>query len=139
MVKGGDGQYRGMYAVESPECWFEDFGTGTLASGQATMKLDPLFAQHVHTDDYHVFLTEHDATSHHIIGARRPGGLHRRGGPRAMRREGEAAADLNGTFSYRVVAKRNDIEGERLPVWQMPTPAFTKPAPTPTPLPGTKP
>jgi hypothetical protein len=34
VVKGKDNQYRGMYAVESPECWFEDFGEGTLAGGR---------------------------------------------------------------------------------------------------------
>src|SRR5262249_37494020 len=59
IVRGKDGKYRGMFAVESPECWFEDFGEGKLVNGKASVTLDPLFAQHVHTDRYHVFLTEH--------------------------------------------------------------------------------
>jgi hypothetical protein len=49
--------------------------------------------------------------------------------------KGQKASDLAGTFSWRVVARRNDIAGERLPVWQMPTPAFTKPEP-PAPQPS---
>jgi hypothetical protein len=141
VVKGGDGQYRGMYAVESPECWFEDFGTGTLAGGTATVKLEPLFAQHVHTDDYHVFLTPHDEEHHLAVKVRAGQGFTVAASASAEAvAKGKKASDLSGTFSYRVVAKRNDIKGERLPVWEMPTPAFTKPEPpAPAPLPGKKP
>jgi hypothetical protein len=132
-VKGTDGQYRGMYAVESPECWFEDFGTGTLANGKAEIKLDPLFAQHVRTDDYHVFLTPHDA-DHQLAATTRTGqGFTVAANAGVAKLSGKQLADVSGTFSWRVVAKRNDIKGERLPVWQMPTPAFTKPEPPPQP------
>ena len=34
--------------------------------------------------------------------------------------KGKKAADLTGTFSWRVVAKRKDIVGERLAKWEMP-------------------
>jgi hypothetical protein len=132
VVKGQDGQYRGMYAVESPECWFEDFGTGTLVAGKAEIKLDPLFAQHVHTDSYHVFLSPHDA-AHTLTATTRAGqSFSVSGSPSTdVTAKGKSAMDLNGTFSYRVVAKRSDIKGERMPVWEMPTPAFTKPEPVP--------
>jgi hypothetical protein len=135
VVKGGDGTYRGMYAVESPECWFEDFGTGTLAGGTATVKLDPLFAQHVHTDDYHVFITEHDQHNDLNVANRTATAFTVQADDATLNAKGKSAAAVHGTFSYRIVARRNDIKGERLPVWEMPTPAFTKPEPIPAPLP----
>ncbi|MBV9304010.1 MAG: hypothetical protein JOY62_11270 [Acidobacteriaceae bacterium] len=47
-----------LYAVEAPENWFEDFGSGHLSSGAATIALEPTFAQTVNTGtEYHVFLT----------------------------------------------------------------------------------
>jgi hypothetical protein len=137
VVKGADVQYRGMYAVESPECWFEDFGTGTLAGGKADVKLDPLFAQHVRTDSYHVFLTPHDP-SHHLAATARTGqGFSVAASASAdAAAQGTKAADLTGTFSYRIVAKRNDIKGERMPVWELPTPAFAPEPPAPAPKPA---
>jgi len=30
-----DGSHRRLYCMESPESWFEDFGTGQLTNGQA--------------------------------------------------------------------------------------------------------
>lgn len=47
-----------LYAVEAPENWFEDFGSGQLSNGSARIDLEPTFAQTVNTDlEYHVFLT----------------------------------------------------------------------------------
>jgi hypothetical protein len=140
VVKGADGAYRGMYAVESPECWFEDFGEGTLVAGKAEIKLEPLFAQHVRTDSYHVFLTPHDA-SHLLAATVRAGqgfSVEASASAEAVAK-GTKAADLSGTFSWRVVAKRADIAGERLPVWEMPTMVVPKPEPHPAPVPGKKP
>jgi hypothetical protein len=49
---------RQLYAVESPENWFEDFGGAQLIQGRAIVKLDPIFAETVSTEgEYHVFLT----------------------------------------------------------------------------------
>jgi hypothetical protein len=56
-----DGSLRLLYSMESPESWLEDFGTGQLAGGQATVTLDPDFAAVSHTQDYLVFLTPRDA------------------------------------------------------------------------------
>jgi hypothetical protein len=120
VVKGKDGQYRGMYAVESPECWFEDAGTGTIANGKADVKFDADFAQFVKTDDYHVFITEHGQNNGLHIASRSAAGFSVAPDGDTLRAKGKAAADVNGTFSYRVMAKRADIKGERLPVWQMP-------------------
>lgn len=47
-----------LYAVEAPENWFEDFGSGQLSGGAAIISLEPIFNQTVNTEsDYHVFLT----------------------------------------------------------------------------------
>jgi hypothetical protein len=49
---------RQLYAGESPKNWFEDFGGAQLIHGRATIKLDPIFAETVSTDQgYYVFLT----------------------------------------------------------------------------------
>jgi len=99
-----DGTHRRLYCVESPESWFEDFGKGQLAGGSADVRINPDFAALVHTDDYHVFLTAHDDHD----------GLHvknqRADGFTVRARGGSGCA----TFSWRVVAKRRDIEGPRL-------------------------
>ncbi|MEI7801488.1 MAG: hypothetical protein WCI97_02465 [Bacteroidota bacterium] len=42
-----------VYSIESPEVWFEDFGTATLVSGQATVTLDPLYLETVFIDANH--------------------------------------------------------------------------------------
>ena len=58
VVETQDYGTRALYAVESPENWFEDFGTGRLTYGKALITIDPVFAETVNlADDYHVFLT----------------------------------------------------------------------------------
>ena len=54
------------------------------------MKLDPLFAQHVHTDSYHVFLTPHDAEHHLAVTARAGQGFTVAAAMTALRSEREA-------------------------------------------------
>ncbi|MGA9965164.1 MAG: hypothetical protein WBQ10_08170 [Terriglobales bacterium] len=45
-------------AIESPNVWFEDFGSAALVGGVATVRLDARFLQTVNTkSEYHVFLT----------------------------------------------------------------------------------
>jgi hypothetical protein len=61
-VAGIDGGVRkvALYSVQSPENWFEDFGSGSLTNGAVTIKLDrsiPRFAQTVNTGtEYHAAL-----------------------------------------------------------------------------------
>jgi hypothetical protein len=44
--------------LESPENWFEDFGSASLVDGKATVKIEQMFATTVNlSDTYHVFLT----------------------------------------------------------------------------------
>lgn len=57
MVSAEDGNgHRTLYCMESPECWFEDFGSARLAGGSAKVAIDPEFAQTVQTAEYHVFV-----------------------------------------------------------------------------------
>jgi hypothetical protein len=51
-----DGSRRALYCMESPDLWFEDFGTAKLKRGRAVVRLDADFAK-VIKRGYHVFLT----------------------------------------------------------------------------------
>lgn len=100
-----DGSHRLTYSVESPESWFEDFGRARLTGGRAEVRLDPDFAALVRTDDFHVFLTAEDETAGLYVADRNETGFEvreQRGG------NGEV------TFSYRIVARRRDIDAGRL-------------------------
>ena len=95
-----------LYAVESPENWFEDYGSGQLSKGSARIDLEPTFAQTVNTEmDYKVFpvpngdcnglyVTHKTATSFEV-------------------RELHGGAS-NVTFDYRIIAKRKKYETVRL-------------------------
>lgn len=137
----GDGTYRLLYCMESPESWFEDFGEGTLTGGKAEITLDPDFAALVHLDDYHVFLTAHRPQHLHV--AQQSGtGFRVVAMGWATQTGGPKPAEGGGTFSYRVVAKRKDIVGERLAKVSPPPPLppvkpFTVPE-TPAAKPPTK-
>jgi hypothetical protein len=52
-----NGENRATYAMESPEVISEDFGSGKLVDGKATVTIDPLFAATVDLSEYHVFVT----------------------------------------------------------------------------------
>jgi len=108
-----DGTQRRLYCMESPECWFEDFGTAQLVNGQAQVQLDRGFASVVSADDYHVFLTEYDDNSGLYVTGRTSTGF----GVRA-----KTSPTANGTFSYRVVAKRKDIVAPRFDQVTLPQP-----------------
>jgi hypothetical protein len=56
-IDGGKHQV-GLAAIESPNVWFEDFGSAQLSGGLAVIRLDAKFIQTVNTkQEYHVFLT----------------------------------------------------------------------------------
>ncbi|MCA1669235.1 MAG: hypothetical protein LC793_17950 [Thermomicrobia bacterium] len=101
-----DGTRRLFYCTEAPEAWFEDYGKATLVNGKAEVSLDPEFALFIETGDYHVFLTSHDPASRGLaLATVRPDGF---------TVQEHAGGASNGTFSYRVVAKRKDNPGKRL-------------------------
>ena len=102
--------------MESPESWFEDFGTGHLINDHAEVQLDSNFISVVNSDRYHVFLTEYDDNNALYVCDRTAKGF-------IVRAKGSNTA--RGEFRYRVVAKRKDIAGARLEEVEVPT---TKPS-----------
>jgi hypothetical protein len=110
-VRFPDRSYRQLHSIESPESWFEDFGEGRLVKGKADVKIDPDFAKTVNLRKrYYVFVTPHSTKiSGLAVVARQPGRFpveHPDGG--------------SGTFSYRIIAKRADINVPRLRRMKMP-------------------
>jgi hypothetical protein len=137
-----NGSLKRVYSLESPESWFEDFGSGQLSAGQATVSLESGFAGIVHTDAYRVFLTPRGESKGWLfINKQSPSGF---------TVQEAAGGTSNIAFDYRVVAKRADIAGARLEevteppsYYQPPEPALDqapKPpssqASTPVPMPG---
>jgi hypothetical protein len=101
VVSFPDGSHRLLHCVESPEHWFEDFGSARLMRGRATVKLDAEFAKVVKLSDYRVFLTpEGDCQGLYVKSKR---------GKSFEVRELQGGAN-SITFSYRIVAKRKDIK-----------------------------
>ena len=94
-----------LSAIESPENWFEDFGSGQLVNGVAVVALDPVFIQTVNTSmDYKVFpvptgdckglyVTNKTATSFEV------------------RELGGGASNVS--FDYRITALRRKYESVR--------------------------
>ena len=94
------------YSVESSENWIEDFGSGQLSSGHASITLDPKFVSTVNTVvEYHIFLTPNGDSKGLYIAGKGQGSF-------------EVAESNGGTssvsFDYRIVAKRKGYESLRL-------------------------
>lgn len=126
-----DGTLRRLYCMESPECWFEDFGEGQLACGETTVALDPDFAALVDSKGYHVFLTSHSERHILAVTERTLSGFR-------VRANSDAA---DTSFSWRVVAKRKDIAGPRLETVTVPPEPILPEIPAhhttlPLPIPG---
>jgi hypothetical protein len=100
-----DGTRRQLYVLESPECWFEDFGEAPLENGRAEVDIDPDFAALVHADDYKVFLTPYGDCHGLYVSDRRQSGF-------SVRELQNGTSKI--TFGYRVLARRKDVKVERL-------------------------
>jgi hypothetical protein len=109
-----DGSHRVLYCEESTESWFADYGEGRLTNGKAEIALDPDFAALVETNTLHVFPVAHDEHPLHVAQRSASGFTVAATPDAAAYAKGKKATDLSGTFSYRVVAKRKDVKGERL-------------------------
>jgi hypothetical protein len=95
-----------LYAVEAPENWFEDFGSGQLSNGTATVSLEPTFRQTVNTDtDYHVFLTPSGDSHGLYVAQKTPTSFE-------VREQGGGTSSI--AFDYRIVARRKGYEQIRL-------------------------
>ena len=99
---------RRLFAMESPEVWFEDIGGGRLVAGRARIDMDPVFLETVTIDaehPMHVFITPtarldswwvEPRDDHFVLHA--------------------ADGSSDATFDWRVVAKRKGAEETRLPL-----------------------
>jgi hypothetical protein len=117
-VRHTDGSYRLLHCVESPEPWFEDFGTAKLANGKAEVRLDADFAAVVDASDYLVFLTPEGDSRGLYITNKIAGGF-------AVREQQGGTSSLS--FSWRVVARRKDIKVGRLEKFEVPKIRLPKP------------
>ncbi|MGB8115042.1 MAG: hypothetical protein WCF22_14770, partial [Candidatus Sulfotelmatobacter sp.] len=94
------------YSMQSPENWFEDFGSGALSSGAATITLDPTFTQTVNTGiEYHVFLTPNGDSRGLYVSQKTATSFE-------VREQGGGTSSI--AFDYRIVAKRVGYEKVRL-------------------------
>jgi hypothetical protein len=100
-----DGSIRRLYCLESPVSYFEDFGVGHVVGGRGKVKLDPDFAAIVHSDSYFVYLTAEGDSKGLYVSAKAPTGFE-------VREQQGGTASV--AFSYRVVARRRDVESPRL-------------------------
>jgi hypothetical protein len=91
--------------VESPECWFEDFGSGRLKNGSVIVKIDAEFAQTINTDPYHIFLQAEGDCNGMIVTSKTVSG--------STVKETDGGTN-NAAFSYRIVARRSDVVAPRL-------------------------
>ena len=95
-----------LYAVEAPENWFEDFGSGQLDHGAATVHFEATFAQTVNSDiEYHVFLTPTgDCKGLYVT--------NKAGDSFEVRELGGGTSSIG--FEYRIMARRKGYEDIRL-------------------------
>ena len=97
--------WRHTYAMQSPGNWFEDFGSARLSGGEASVALDPVFAQTVSvSEEYHVFLTPLGDCALYVAEKNEKGFV--------VKAVGGVATDV--AFDYRIVAKRSGYETKRL-------------------------
>ena len=95
-----------VYAMESPEIWFEDFGIGHLHDGVAEITLDSTFALSVNADaGYHVFLTPNGDCEGLYVTQK---------GPASFQVRELRGGQSNIAFDYRIVAKRRGYENVRM-------------------------
>lgn len=94
-----------LYAMESPQNWFEDFGGGQLQDGQAIVAFEPVYAQTVNlAEPYRVFLTPLGDCQLYVA-EKTPTSF-------TVRAMGGQTCDI--AFDYRVVALRRGYEQIRL-------------------------
>ena len=106
VVPAEDGKgHMTLYCMESPECWFEDFGSARLSGGSVSVRIDPEFAQTVHMGDYHVFLQAEGQCKGLAVEGKTAAGF--------TVREFDGGRS-NVSFAYRIVARRKDVSATRL-------------------------
>lgn len=96
-----------MYAVESPNNWFEDFGEGKLVNGRCHIELDPMFLETVtinKSNPIRVFVTLNGDCK----------GIYVQKGTNGFDVIELDGGNSNVAFDYRVIAKRKGYEQTRM-------------------------
>jgi hypothetical protein len=94
------------YSVQSSESWIEDFGSGVLQNGHATVTLEPSFQSTVNTGaEYHVFLTPNGDSKGLYVTSK---------GPNSFEVHESNGGSSSIGFDYRIVAKQRGKETVRL-------------------------
>lgn len=107
-----DGSMAKLFSVESPEVWFDDYGSARLTGGLAEVSLDAKFAQTVNpSTGYHVFLTPKGDCKGLYVANETSTGFD-------VKELGGGGSSVE--FDYRIVAHRKGYETMRLPVAVMP-------------------
>ena len=104
MVPLPDNRSVALYAMQSPEQWFEDFGSGQLVNGAAEISLDPTFAQTINTHEYRVFPVANGDCKGLYVAQKTATGF-------VVRELGGGKSNID--FDYRIVARRQDHEQAR--------------------------
>lgn len=95
-----------LYAIESPQNWFEDFGSSQLSNGSATIQLEGTFGQTVNTNvNYHVYLTPNGDCKGLYVTQKTASSFE-------VHELGKGTSNI--AFDYRIVAERKGYENIRL-------------------------
>jgi hypothetical protein len=106
LVSAGGSRTVETYSMQSPENWMEDFGSGSVVNGHASISLDPAFAQTVSADaSYKVFITPNGESKGLYVTAKTASGFE-------VRESNGGSSSLS--FDYRIVAKRAGYEAKRM-------------------------
>ena len=94
-----------LYAMESPEIWFEDFGSAKLVNGQAVVPIESVFTQAANTEiGYFVFPIPNGECQGLYISRKDKDSFE-------VRELGGGTSSIS--FDYRIVAKRRGYEDVR--------------------------
>ena len=106
-VNGPGKKKIGLYTMQSSEDWIEDFGSGSLVGGVATIPLESRFAKTISGQaNYHVFLTPAGDCDGLYIANRTATSFEVR-----ELKSGNSSVQ----FDYRIVAHRKGFDSARLP------------------------
>lgn len=108
----GNTTYYALSAIQSPESWFEDFGTAALVEGDSIVEIEPAFAGTVNLaeEPYHVFLTPLGDCALYVAGQT----------PTHFTVKAIGGQRCSISFHYRIVAKHLGYEDSRLDVIDVP-------------------
>jgi hypothetical protein len=91
-----------------------------VVNGNADVKLDPNFMALIHSDSYHVFITEHGGYNGLHISQKSTNGFAVAASGAVAKASGVSVDAVTSTFSWRVVGKRSDTQLARFAKFTMP-------------------